>query len=139
MALRHDSELDPDVEVELLTRNENDEISAYILSLLKESVALHWREISKFVRAKYTVSIERLQNIIRELVHSDQIVELPCRFFMLQEIFTTIPLEELIRIIEEKIKTLNLSRCSPPLASAKHPFKFRISRTSKNGLSLIIL
>ncbi len=131
---------DIDLEVELLPRDENDVISNYILELLETHKVLHWREIMRLVRERYTVSIERLQNILRNLVHEERVIELPCRFFTLSHILNGgIRKTDLIRIIEEKIRDLNLSRCSPPLASSKHPFRFRISRSSsKDKVTLVV-
>ncbi len=129
---------DFDIEVELRTRDENPQIASYIIELLREHRVLHWRELMQLVRKRYTVSVERLQTIIRDLVYSNRIVELPCRFFTLLEIWSSVDLTVLIDMIEKKVQKLGLSRCSPPLASAKHPIKIRISRTNKDNKLTIL-
>ncbi len=129
---------DMDIEVELRTRDENPQIASYIVELLQEHKVLHWRELMQLVRRRYTVSVERLQTIVRDLVYSNRIVELPCRFFTLLEIWGNADLTSLIGVIEKKVQKLGLSRCSPPLASAKHPIKIRISRTNKENKLTIL-
>ncbi len=141
MALKHELELDEildDVEVELHTRDDNDAIAEYIVELLEQHLVLHWREISKLVRSKYTVSHERLQNIIRELVYSKRIVELACRFFTVPTALAT-NLNKLIELIERKVDALNLHRCSPPLASAQTPLRIRITRSQNNGNRVYVM
>jgi len=128
-----------DIEVELYTRDENDEIAKYIIELLQNHQVLHWRELMKLVRDRYTVSVERLQNILRDLVYDGRVVELPCRFFTLHEIWQRLDVLTIVNMIEKKVQILGLSRCSPPLASAKHPIKLRISRSSNKENKLTIL
>ncbi|HID80105.1 MAG TPA: hypothetical protein EYP48_00095 [Ignisphaera sp.] len=143
MSLKHtllDDESDfLNLEIEILPRNENDEISNYIIELLKTHIVLHWREIAKLVREKYTVSVERLQNILRDLVYSERIVELPCRFFTLSHVIERESLQDIISIVEMKVQRLNLSRCSPPLASSKYPIRFRISRSNGKEHRLMLM
>ncbi len=128
-----------DLEIEILPRNENDEISDYIVEILEHNVVLHWREIAKLVREKYTVSIERLQNILRDLVYSERIVELPCRFFTLSHVIERESLQNIVSLVEMKVQHLNLSRCSPPLASSKYPIRFRISRSGDKEHKLTLM
>ena len=129
---------DADIEIELYTRDENPQIASYIVELLHEHRALHWRELMQLVRGRFTVSVERLQNIVRELVYSNRLVELPCRFFTLAEYWSDADLVSLINTIERKVKKLGLSRCSPPLASAKYPIRIRISRGNKDNKLTIL-
>ncbi len=128
-----------DLEIEILPRNENDEISSYIIEILEHHIVLHWREIAKLVREKYTVSIERLQNILRDLVYSERIVELPCRFFTLSHVIERESLQNIVSLVEMKVQNLNLSRCSPPLASSKYPIRFRISRSGDKEHKLTLM
>jgi len=129
---------DFDIEIEIHTRDENPQIASYIVELLREHRVLHWRELMQLVRNRFTVSVERLQNIVRDLVYTNKIVELPCRFFTLTEYWSDIDLVSIINLIEHKVKKLGLSRCSPPLASAKYPIRIRISRGNKDNKLTIL-
>ena len=117
-----------ELEVEVAPRNEDEEIAFFIVSSLRSHKVVHWRELISLVKSRFTVSIERLQKIVRNLVLNDLIIELPCRFFIHPEVYESTDVRTIIKLIEVKVQNLGLTRCSPALASARYPFKFRITR-----------
>ena len=124
-----DGDPDPmDVEVEVLPPNRDEEIASYIIELLEYHTVLHWREIVKLIHEKYMISPEHLSKILRDLVYSGHIAELPCRFFVLSHVLGREPIQKLATLIEKKVQQLNLLRCSQPLATPQHPLRFKICR-----------
>lgn len=117
-----------DIEIEIAPRNEDDEIAYFIVSSLKNIKLVHWRELITMVKNRFTVSIERLQKIVRNLVLNDYLIELPCRFFIHPTVYESTSISTLVELIEVKVQSLGLTRCSPALASTRYPFKFRITR-----------
>ncbi|RLG85390.1 MAG: hypothetical protein DRO39_05715 [Thermoprotei archaeon] len=127
-----------DIEIEIEPRNEDDEIAYFIVSTLKNIKIAHWRELITMVKNRFTVSIERLQKIVRNLVLNEYIIELPCRFFIHPTVYESTTISTLIELIEVKVQNLGLTRCSPALASTRYPFKFRITRHKAKDNSMRI-
>jgi len=127
-----DDDPDPmDVEVVVLPPNRDEEIASYITELLEHFTVLHWREIVKLVREKYMISSDHLGRILRNLVYSKHVAELPCRFFVLSYVVEHKPIRDIVTLIEKKIRELNLLKCNQPLATPKHPIRFKICRKTR--------
>jgi len=134
---------DLDIEIILLSRDENPEIANGILKVIESLKVAHWREISTIIKKHYTVSFERLFKIMQDLIRTGDIVELPCRFFTtpnyLMKITSNNPKEltEFIRIIQRKTKDLDLTRCSPSLVSPVNFVKIKIEKGSSDRRVLV--
>ncbi|RLG88601.1 MAG: hypothetical protein DRO15_02450 [Thermoprotei archaeon] len=135
---------DSDIEIILLSRDENPEIANGILRVVESLKVAHWREISTIIKKHYTVSFERLFKIMQDLIRSGDIIELPCRFFttpnyLMKIISSNSPKElaEFIKMIQRKTRDLDLTRCSPSLVSPVNFVKIKIEKGSSDKRALV--
>ncbi len=139
LSLLSSGEEDPDIEIVLLSRDEDSEIAKGILRIVESKKVVHWREISGIIKQHYTVSFERLFKIMQDLIKRGIIIELPCRFFttpkyLMKLIKSDSPrdLMEFIDLVKRKTKELDLTRCSPSLVNPVNFIRIKIERSSKD-------